>query len=205
MLYIPKTTCFPKYQGSFKLPDCIGLEFIILTGSFQEDIINSSVSNPVAIQFYIRSGNLMNQPDILFTNECGVFSLRIAEVLIREGKLLLQRTMDDPGYAYPGGHVTFGETSEQTLVREFKEEVGYDIRPIRLIWVGEIFFPWGERNCHQICLYYLCELLDPSKVVTGEPFVAFDEIGGERVDSVIDDHHASPGGLKPASQVMKTG
>ena len=93
--------------------------------------------------------------DILFTTEEAVFSYRVAGICIQNGRILLQRAAEPGGYAYafPGGHVAFGETNAQTLIREFKEEMGADISVERLQWVGEIFFPWDEKTCHQICLY----------------------------------------------------
>ena len=69
--------------------------------------------------------------------------------------------MTDTAFAFPGGHVGFGETNEQTLIREFREETGAEIRVGELKWVAEIFFPWGDRPCHQICMYYLVELQSP--------------------------------------------
>ena len=98
--------------------------------------------------------------DILFKNEDWVFSYRVAGICIHNGKVLLQTTTDDPAFAFPGGHVAFGETNEETLVREFKEELGADIRVGDLKWVAEVFFPWGSRPCHQICLYYMVEISD---------------------------------------------
>ena len=50
----------------------------------------------------------------------------------------------------PGGHVELGDTNAQTLVRELKEEIGADITVGDLKWVAEIFFPWGDKPCHQI-------------------------------------------------------
>ena len=80
-------------------------------------------------------------------------------LLSRDGKVLLQNRVkkDWQGYALPGGHVAFGETNEETLVREFKEEIGVDIRVGELKWVAENFFPWGDKPCHQICLYYMVD------------------------------------------------
>ncbi len=124
----------------------------------------------------------MDRQDILFKTEQGVFSYRVAGVLNRAGRVLLQRTPDDPGYAFPGGHVRFGETSEQALVREFQEEVGTEVKPTRLLWIGEIFFPWGERNCHQVCLYYALELCGDARIPTEGKFMAQDELEGERID-----------------------
>lgn len=98
--------------------------------------------------------------DILFKDETGVFSYRVAGICVHDGKVLLQTTTNDPAFAFPGGHAAFGETNEQTLIREFKEELGADIAVKELKWVAEVFFPWGSKPCHQICLYYMVELTD---------------------------------------------
>ena len=99
--------------------------------------------------------------DILFHTGDAVFSYRVAGVLAEDGRVLLQRAQGDEGYAFPGGHVAFGETNAETLAREFREETGVDIAVGPLMWVGEIFFPWRGQPCHQICLYY--------RVTQGEP------------------------------------
>ena len=96
--------------------------------------------------------------DILFKTEDYVFSYRVAGICIQNGKVLLQKPANDEGYAFPGGHCALGETNEETLIREFKEEIGAEISVGELKWVGEIFFPWGSRPCHQICLYYEIEI-----------------------------------------------
>lgn len=96
--------------------------------------------------------------DIIFKTEDYVFSYRVAGICIQNGKVLLQKPSNDTGFAFPGGHVTLGETNEQTLIREFQEEIGIDVAVGDLKWVGELFFPWGKKSCHQICLYYVVEL-----------------------------------------------
>lgn len=92
--------------------------------------------------------------DILFKTDAWVFSYRVAGVCVQNGRVLLQKPSNDHAYAFPGGHVEFGETNVETLIREFREEMGADIRVGDLRWVGEVFFPWGDKPCHQICLYY---------------------------------------------------
>ena len=99
-------------------------------------------------------------PDLLFKTEDFVFSYRVAAICIQNGCVLLQKPTNDDGFAFPGGHVAFGETHEQTLTREFLEEIGAEVTVGPLKWVGEVFFPWGERPCHQICLYYQAEITD---------------------------------------------
>lgn len=99
--------------------------------------------------------------DILFKTDEAVFSYRVAGICVQDGKVLLQKPTNDSAYAFPGGHVAFGETNEQTLVREFREEIGAEISVGELKWVAEIFFPWGEKPCHQICLYYMITIDQP--------------------------------------------
>ncbi len=96
--------------------------------------------------------------DIIFKTKDYVFSYRVTGICIQNGKVLLQKPSNDTGFAFPGGHVTLGETNEQTLIREFQEEMGTDVAVGDLKWVGELFFPWGGKQCHQICLYYLVEM-----------------------------------------------
>lgn len=98
--------------------------------------------------------------DILFHTDDFVFGYRVAGICIQNGAVLLQKPVDSSDYAFPGGHAALGETNEQTLIREFKEEMGANIRVGDLKWVGELFFPWGNKPCHQICLYYEVEILD---------------------------------------------
>ncbi len=61
--------------------------------------------------------------DIIFKTDEYVFSYRVAGLLIHNNRILLQRPINDTGYALPGGHVDLGETNEETLIREFKEEI----------------------------------------------------------------------------------
>ncbi len=120
--------------------------------------------------------------DIIFRTDTFVFSYRIAGILIHNNKILLQKPLNDDGYSIPGGHVSFGEISENTLIREFKEEIGVDIKIDRLIMIGENFFPWGDKPCQQICLYYAISLSDKTQIPLEGTFKAYDEMCNERID-----------------------
>lgn len=119
--------------------------------------------------------------DIIFHTEEYVFSYRVAGICIRNGKVLLQKPTNDTAFAFPGGHVTLGETNALTLAREFQEEIGADISVGELKWVGEIFFPWGDKPCHQICLYYMVELTSGNIPSDGK-FLGKEKLEGRNFD-----------------------
>lgn len=59
-------------------------------------------------------------------------------VVMRNGRMLVIRrakTVVAPlVYCFPGGGIEGDESEEQALVREFREEVGLTIRPVRRLW-----------------------------------------------------------------------
>lgn len=118
--------------------------------------------------------------DILFKNDKFIFSYRVGGILIRNGKILLQRPKNDD-YAIIGGHIASMETSEETLKREFEEELHAKIAVDDLVAVGEIFLPWGDKPCHQLCLYYNVHLLDNSIPLDGI-FHGYDDFDHERIN-----------------------
>lgn len=90
----------------------------------------------------------------------------------------MQKPVNDTGFAFPGGHVEFGETNTETLIREFREELGADIKVNGLKWVGEIFFRWDDKPCHQICLYYDIELKYGNRIPVESSFVGDEHLEG---------------------------
>jgi len=54
---------------------------------------------------------------------------RVRAIIVRDGKIILiKRTKSDSTYwVFPGGGVEAGETKQQALIREVKEELGLDI------------------------------------------------------------------------------
>lgn len=63
-------------------------------------------------------------------------------VIIKDGKILLTRQWD--GYSLIGGGVEKGETLEEGMVREVKEETGLDVTPDKLIHYATTFFKRNE-------------------------------------------------------------
>jgi ADP-ribose pyrophosphatase YjhB (NUDIX family) len=73
-----------------------------------------------------------------------------------------------PGlYTVPGGHVELGETCEDALVREIKEEVGLDIQVLELVSIQQVIYPkeFWVSNSHFIFFDYLCKVQGNQSVV----------------------------------------
>lgn len=80
-----------------------------------------------------------------------------------------QNCRDEHGrWDFGGGGLEFGETIEECLVREIKEE--YGIEPINFEYLGfdEIFRKHNEVPTHWIAFRYKAQL-DREKVINGEP------------------------------------
>ena len=86
-------------------------------------------------------------------------------VAVKDGRLLLCRAKGGRTSYLPGGHIEFGETGREALVREIREELGVESRAGRFLGVVEnAFLQQGERHC-EINLVYELE----SDAFTGAP------------------------------------
>ncbi len=110
--------------------------------------------------------------DILFKTDDYIFDVRTVGVLVKDGKILVQRNKDGHEYALPGGHIKLGETTADGLVREYTEETGADIRPLRLLWTEECFWEWNGRKAHNLAYYYLIELCDGADIPYNGEFIS---------------------------------
>ena len=112
-------------------------------------------------------------------------------VCVIDGKVLLCYPKDR-SYAYlPGGHIEFGETGREALVREMKEETGLDATAGDLLGVVESqFVQKGERHC-EINLIYEMKIESKSEVEVVqrtvqslESWICFDWVDCGKIDSV---------------------
>ena len=123
--------------------------------------------------------------DILFNHGNARFSYRISALIVQGGRVLLQCPVGTQDYAFIGGHVEFGETARDTLIREIREEIHTDATIGDLAAVGEVFIDWGtlpdgrQRHCHQIGLYFYTTV-DESQLPKADRFFGYDEAGGEK-------------------------
>ena len=107
-------------------------------------------------------------------------------VCIIDGKILLCYPKDR-SYSYlPGGHIEFGETGREALVREMKEETGLDATAGDLLGVVESsFVQKGEKHC-EINLIYAMEVKmkgEQWNVSSCEDWICFDWVDCDKIDS----------------------
>lgn len=123
--------------------------------------------------------------DILFDHGNARFSYRISALIVQNGRVLLQCPVGTEDYAFIGGHVEFGETTKETLIREIREEIHTDAFIGDLSAVGEVYIDWGRlpdgtpRHCHQIGLYFRATV-DEGQLPDADHFFGYDEAGGEK-------------------------
>lgn len=89
-------------------------------------------------------------------------TIRVGSAAVVEdsrGRILLTKRNKEPMKGYwvlPGGGVKFGETIEDTVKREIKEETGLDIELTSFITVYQIIKP--KENQHRVIIYHKARL-----------------------------------------------
>ncbi len=90
-----------------------------------------------------------------------VFRVRAAGVAVHDGRVLVARPAQPSSwtnYALLGGGVATHESSDVAVVREFREELGLDVRVGRLLWCAENFFAHEGERWHEIGFYWEVDL-----------------------------------------------
>lgn len=103
--------------------------------------------------------------------EMHLFHVAVKGVAIKDGRALILCRADaktpDGGdwWEFPGGTLQFGETPEQTLMREYHEETGLSVSPDGLLYAGS--FINGEKY-EVVIITYLCRCESTGDVVISE-------------------------------------
>ena len=94
----------------------------------------------------------------------------VGAIIDKDGKILLTKRNNEPFKDYwciPGGHIDFGETPEQAIKREVKEETCLIVKSLKFSgYYSEIY---KEINWHAVALIFICETkgiikIDPKEV-----------------------------------------
>ncbi len=82
------------------------------------------------------------------------FRVSVYGILIEKGKLLIHFFPGIKKYNLPGGRIEKGEAIKEALIREFREETGLKIRPIKLEKVKEGFIAFDKSYYQSVLLFY---------------------------------------------------
>jgi len=87
----------------------------------------------------------------------GRFNYRVGAVIIRDGRLLAVKNEGSDTYYTVGGRVQFGESLEESLLREAREELGIPLEIERLVFIHENFFTLSEEQIpfHELAFFFL--------------------------------------------------
>lgn len=110
--------------------------------------------------------------DISYQFEDQKFNYRVAGILLHEGRILAMQDERSPYYYLPGGRVKLGETAEQAILREIREELGIEARIDRPLWLNQSFFTEDvdHHHYHELCLYFLLDFTNTDLLDRGVKF-----------------------------------
>jgi len=94
-------------------------------------------------------------------------------VAIQDGKVLLCRAKGGSTTYLPGGHIEFGETGAEALVREVREEMGVEAKAGALLGVVENTFLQHCKRHAEINLVYVLELPEGAAAMSCEEWIDF--------------------------------
>ena len=94
--------------------------------------------------------------DISFKCDNQKFNYRVCAMIIANNRILAMHDERSPYFYLPGGRVALGETAEQAVVREVREELEITAKIIRPVWLNQAFFTEDVDNLryHELCIYF---------------------------------------------------
>ncbi|MCI5795319.1 MAG: NUDIX domain-containing protein [Ruminococcus sp.] len=120
--------------------------------------------------------------DISFKIGNEKFNYRVCAMIISDGKILAMHDERSPYYYLPGGRVAIGETAENAVVREIREELGVTPKIVRPVWLNQAFFTEDVDNLHyhELCIYFLMDITDTDLLSRGKIFTTNE---GDRINT----------------------
>ncbi|VTS36602.1 MutT/nudix family protein [Streptococcus porcinus] len=105
------------------------------------------------------------------------------------GRILLQKRADTGNWGVPGGCMELGESSLDTVIREFFEETGIQVEALKLLNVYtnfETLFPNGDR-AQTVGIVYKLRAIAPYDIngVTNEETLELAFFSEERIKDIL--------------------
>lgn len=104
--------------------------------------------------------------DIKIKSEEGRFKFRVCGIVEKDQKFLVIRMNENKFYCLPGGHVELGEDTQTAVLREMKEELGYEVEIKKFACVHQNLFKTEDgKPFHELGFYYIVQPIN-SKIET---------------------------------------
>jgi len=90
-----------------------------------------------------------------------MFNIRVYGILVNNNKILLveENVRDNRILKFPGGGLEIGEGTIDCLRREFREELGMEIKNIKHFYTTDFFVQsFLDPTQQVVSIYYLCEM-----------------------------------------------
>ena len=98
----------------------------------------------------------MKNKDIRIETKQNLFKFRVAGIVEKDNKILVTKMRSNNFYCFPGGHVEFLEDSFSAAKRELNEELYFDFKIKKLLYIHENIFNENDRNFHELGFYFKC-------------------------------------------------
>jgi 8-oxo-dGTP diphosphatase len=118
--------------------------------------------------------------------------VRVRGIILNENNLLVVKHEEKHDYyALPGGHLEWGETPEECLQREIREELGITARIGKLLYINT----FTEKEIHSLELFY--EIANPGDFSSEKKNATHEhEVSEIRWVSAADDVRILPGAVQ---------
>ena len=120
--------------------------------------------------------------DITFKEENIKFDYRVAAIIESDGKFLFQQMEGDANLTLVGGRASLMKTSKESIIRELKEELGYEAteEQLELVQIAENFFDYKDKDnklqqVHSILFIYKMSISSDEEITKKKDFCVLDK------------------------------